>query len=291
MPVLTLPANDGTQLSLRVTGLEHGPAVMLCDGIGCDGYIWRYLRPMLEARCRVVHLHYRGHGLSEIPKDLKTLTIEQCGDDVWTALDAAGCREVVLLGHSMGVQVILEAARQQPERVRALVAVCGAFERPLDTFHGSNLGSRLLPLLSGALFRWPDRVRRAWQQVVPTDFAYWMATATEVNARMIRRDDFLPYLQHMARMDPVVFMHLLQSVADHSARAVLPHLAMPALVVAGARDHFTPSHLSAELARLLPHGELCRVPGGTHTAPLELPELIELRVEAFARRHRLWDLA
>lgn len=289
MPVLKVDAGDGTQLSLRVTGLDSGPAVLLCDGIGCDGYIWRYLRPMLEQRCRVLHFHYRGHGQSDVPHDLGTLTIDQCGRDVWQILDLAGISEVVLIGHSMGVQVILEATRQQPTRVRGLIAACGAFERPLDTFHGSDLGSKILPVLSGALFRWPDRVRRAWQQVVPTDFAYWMATATEINGSMIRRDDFLPYLKHMARMDPVVFMHFLQSVADHSARAHLPHLPMPALILAGANDNFTPAHLSEELARLLPLGELCRIPGGTHTAPLELPELVELRIEAFARRHRLWS--
>lgn len=291
MPVLHVPAQDGTQLSVRVSGLTGGsniPAVMLCDGIGCDGFVWRYLRPMLEMHCKVVHFHYRGHGLSEIPRDPSTLTIEQCGRDLWTVADACGIAQAVLAGHSMGVQVVLEAAHQHPARTRAIVPVCGAFERPLDTFHDTSLGSHLLPLLSGALFRWPAPVRRFWQRTVPTEFAYWIATATEINPHMIRRDDFLPYLRHMARMDPVVFMGFLQNVAEHSARSHLRHLTMPALVVAGVNDNFTPHRLSVEMARLLPNAELCEIPGGTHTAPLELPELVELKLEDWSRRWGLW---
>jgi pimeloyl-ACP methyl ester carboxylesterase len=288
MPAFCVSADDGVQLSVRVTGLGTGPTVLLCDGIGCDGYIWRYLRPWLEKHCHVVHFHYRGHGLSEIPADHATLTLEQCGRDAWSVLDACNAKDAILIGHSMGVQVVLEAAHQVPERTRAIVAVCGAFERPLDTFQGSNMGARLLPLLSGAFFRWPERLREIWQRAMPTEFAYWLATATEINGRMIRREDFLPYLQHMARMDPVVFMRFLESVAVHSARPWLPDLAMPVLVVAGQRDHFTPMACSQEMANLLPDAEFCQVPGGSHTAPLELPELIELRLEAFARRKSLW---
>lgn len=290
MPVLHVSAQDGTQLSVRVTGIRggDGPAVILCDGIGCDGFVWRYLRPMLEMHCKVIHFHYRGHGLSEIPRDASTLTIEQCGRDLWTVADACGVDQAILAGHSMGVQVVLEAAHQHPERTRAILPVCGAFERPLDTFHGTSLGLHLLPLMSGALFRWPDGVRRFWQRSVPTELAYWIATATEINPHMIRRDDFLPYLRHMARMDPVVFMGFLQNVAEHSARSYLRHLTMPALVVAGVNDNFTPHRLSVEMARLLPNSELCAIPGGTHTAPLELPELLELRLEDWSRRHGLW---
>ena len=138
------------------------------------------------------------------------------------------------------------------------------------------------------MFRWQGRVRDVWQRAVPTEFAYRLATATEINPRMIRRDHFLPYLRHMARMDPIVFATLLQDVADHSTRAFLGQLDVPVLVVAGERDGFTPLRCSEEMARLLPRAELCVVPNADHTAPLELPDLIELRFGVFARKHRLW---
>ncbi len=290
MTATLVPTPDGTLLSMRKTGKSHGPAVVLCDGIGCDGYIWRYLRPALERRCTVIHFQYRGHGHSEVPQDQASLTIEQSARDLWTIVAAAGVdpqAKVTLIGHSMGVQVLLEAAHQQPGRIHALVPICGAFERPLDTFQGSDVGARMLPVLTGTALKYQAGLRRLWQRAMPAELTYQLAVATEINAKMIRREDFLPYLRHMARMDPLVFLAFLQSVAHHSARPYLPGLTMPALVISGQRDHFTPDKLQRELAQLLPDAELCDIPGGSHTAPLELPDLFELRIEDWSRRRGL----
>lgn len=278
---------DGTSLSVRDTGRRDGPALILIDGIGCDGYIWRYVRPAFAEAMRIVHIHHRGHGQSEVPSDLASLCIETLADDVWAVCDALDVDRAVLWGHSMGVQVSLAAAAMAPERVLALLPTCGAFETPLQTFHGSDLAQRVLPWVSRAIKRDDGRIRRAWRSVLPTEAAYWVAVATEVNGWMIRRGDFVPYLEHLAGMEPDIFLLLLERVAAHSARPLLPAISAPALVFAGARDHFTPAALGAELARLLPRGEFCLVPGGSHTAPLELPDLFELRARAFLRQRAI----
>jgi pimeloyl-ACP methyl ester carboxylesterase len=288
MPVRTIPATDGTPLSVRVTGKANGTPVLLCDGIGCDGYVWRYLKPALEPTCRVVHYHYRGHGQSATPADLGTLTVAQCAADGWSVIDALGLGRTVLVGHSMGVQVILDAARQRPDHVKGLVPICGAFERPLDTFAGSDIGLRLLPHVTGLAASFPDRLRQLWAFAMPTEFAYRFAAMTELNVAMLRRDDFLPYLKHMGCMDPLVFLRYVEDVAQHSARSWLASIAAPVLVIGGERDGFTPPKLARELANLVPHGEVCIVPGGSHAATIELPELVELRVAEFARKWQLW---
>ncbi len=284
MSTHVIDAADGTPLSVRVSGTEGAPIVVLCDGIGCDGYIWKYVQRDFGDRLRFIHPHYRGHGLSALPKDDATLTIEQLADDIWHVCDQLGAENVVLWGHSMGVQVTLEAAHRQPHRVRALLPTCGAFERPLDTFHGNSIASQVLPWVRSALLARPDSARRFWERLVPTEFSYWFATATEINGRMIQREDFSPYLEHLARMDPLVFAELLHGVANHTTRPYLADLTMPALVFAGSRDHFTPGILAAELVQLLPDAVLCTIPGGSHTAPLELPDLVTLRAEAFFER-------
>ncbi len=284
MSTRVVVASDGTDLSVRVSGLERGPTLLLCDGIGCDGYVWKYIRRAFEPHFRVIHFHYRGHGLSAVPTDFASLTIEHCAKDAWEVLDACGVHEVILWGHSMGVQVILEAAHMHPDRVRAVLPMCGAFERPLDTL-GGGAGVRLLPLISSAIFARPDTLRRLWRKWVPTELAYKVAVATEINARMIQRDDFSPYLDHLGRMDPVDFVRMLDNLANHTTRPLLPSIEAPALVIAGARDNMTPSHLSEELAHLLPHSDLLVVPAGSHTAPIELPDLVTLRAERFFRAH------
>lgn len=280
-------ARDGTRLSVRVTGNPDGPVLLLADGIGCDGYIWKYVRAAFEPRMRVVHVHHRGHGASAVPTDLQSLRIEVLADDLWQICDALEIERAILWGHSMGVQVILEAAHQAPERVIALLPTCGAFETPLRTFRDSDVASRVLPWVQRAIGADDGRIRGLWRRLVPTDAAYWIAVATEVNGRMIRRGDFLPYLDHLADMDPAVFVQLLSAVASHSTRGYLPSLTMPALVFSGARDNFTPAHLGRELAELLPDGEFCLIPGGSHTAPLELPDLLVLRAEEFFAAHSI----
>ena len=42
-------AQDGTRLSWTSAG-AGGPAVVLTDGIGCAGYVWRALEPELARR-------------------------------------------------------------------------------------------------------------------------------------------------------------------------------------------------------------------------------------------------
>ncbi len=285
MSARIIEAADGTRLSVRDGGETDRVALVLADGIGCDGYIWKYVRAAFEDAFRIVHRHHRGHGSSEVPRDLTSLTVGQLADDLWWVLDALGIERAVLWGHSMGVQVTLEAASRRPERTIALLPTCGAFERPLETFRDNDFAAKVLPLVQRAVTGSGSRLRRIWKHVVPTDLAYWIAVATEINGRLIQRGDFLPYLDHLADMDPEVFVTLLGSVAGHSVRGVLPTLTMPSLVFAGSNDNFTPARLAHELAALLPDAELCIVPGGTHTAPLEIPDLVTLRARRFFTAH------
>lgn len=282
-----LAAADGTELSVRVLGPETGPTFLLCDGIGCNGFVWRYIVRDFAQSCRLVHFHYRGHGDSAHPTDDATLSVEQFASDAWHVLDELGIDRVILWGHSMGVQVILEAAHQRPERVVALVPMCGAFEKPLTTFHDSGMAARALPAVSSLVFGQAQTVRDVWRKVVPTEAAYWIAIATEINVRMIEREDFLPYLDHLGKMDPVIFVRLLGQLTNHTTRPYLRHIKAPTLVFAGSRDRFTPPRLSRELVDSIDDAELCVIPQGSHTAPLELPDLVTLRAEKFLRQHAI----
>jgi pimeloyl-ACP methyl ester carboxylesterase len=58
---------------------------------------------------------------------------------------------------------------------------------------------------------------------------------------------------------------------------------VPALVIGGDRDTFTPPRYAEELAAALPQGELLMVAGGTHVVPLERKERVSERIEKFLR--------
>jgi pimeloyl-ACP methyl ester carboxylesterase len=213
------------------------------------------------------------------------MTVDDAVADLLCVLDAARERKVVLAGHSMGVQIALEAYRRRPERVKALLLLFGAPGRLLDTFHGTDVVRRIFPWARNAVLRWPDVARRLVQAVVPTDVALQYALRFEVDGARVEAGDIVRYLDDLSRVDPTLFVRLLDSAANHDASAVLPHVAVPTLVVAGERDTFTPLRLSVDMARTIPGAELLVVPGGTHVGPLEHPGLVNARVREFLARH------
>lgn len=277
---LTTP--DGARLYFQLDG-EGEPAVALCDGIGCDGFAWKYLAPQLAASHRVLRWHYRGHGKSGVPDDRERIGFLYTADDLARVLDAAGLEKAIVFGHSMGVQVALEFHRRHPDRVAGLVLICGSFGFPLDTFHDDTLLRRVFPYLRFLVELMPETAARVTRFLMKTEFAIQLALRFEVNANLLRKDDFIPYFDHLSKMDPVVFVQTLESLAEHTAWDHLPDIEVPTLVIGGERDRFTPLWLSRRMADAISGAELMIVPEGTHTATLEQPELIQQRVERFIR--------
>lgn len=271
---------DGASLYFQVMG-EGAPGMVLCDGLGCDGFAWKYLLPYLGRRHRVLRWHYRGHGRSSTPTDRTRIGMLYTCDDLQRVMDAAGQERAVLFGHSMGVQVALEFHRRYASRVAGLVLLCGSYGNPLDTFHDSTLLKRLFPTLRRVVERFPERAARFVRGVLSTELAVQVAISMEMNRDLIARNDLAPYFAHLANMDPVVFVRTLDSMAAHNAWDHLAHVDVPTLVIAGERDRFTPGWLSRKMAAQIPGAELMLIPEGTHTAPLEAPGLVELRVERF----------
>lgn len=275
--------SDGTRLFYSDDD-DHGdsrPPVVLCDGIGCDGYVWRYLRRSLAPR-RVLHPHYRGHGRSQAPRDLSRVTIPDLADDLAAVLDDAGTSRALLVGHSMGVQVALETWRRHPDRVAGLVLVCGASSHPLRTFRGVSTLEDLLPTIEKLIVRAPRLINGFSRTLLPTKLALAIAGRVEINRALVQPEDFMPYLEGMARMDVRVFLAILAAAGRHSADEWLAEIDVPTLVVAGGRDGFTPPERSRNMAAAIPGASLFEVPDGSHTAPIERPAEIDAAIVAFA---------
>ncbi len=276
--------SDGSPLFYESWGERgHATPVLLCDGIGCDGYVWRHLRHDLGDRYGV-HPHYRGHGRTAPPRDPARVTIEDLADDLACVLDDALIDRAVLIGHSMGVQVALETYRRHVERVAGLVLVCGAASHPLRTFRGSAALEEWLPTIQKWIHRVPGVINRVTRAVLPTRLAYEIASRLEIRRELIEPSDFMPYLEGMARVDARLFVAMLSSAGSHSAEDLLPRVMVPTLVVAAGRDGFTPPERSRAIAAAVPQAELLEIPNASHTAPIEHPDLVNLAVQDFLAR-------
>jgi pimeloyl-ACP methyl ester carboxylesterase len=276
--------SDGSPLFYESWG-DRGaltPAIF-CDGIGCDGYVWRYLREDLGARF-CLHPHYRGHGRTALPRDPQRVTIEDLADDVACVLDDALVERALIVGHSMGVQVALETYRRHAARVAGLVLVCGASSYPLRTFRGSAVLEEVLPTIQKWIHRVPGVINRVTRLALPTRLAYEVASRLEIQRDLVEPADFMPYLQGMARIDARLFVAMLSAAGQHSADDLLPSIDVPCLVIAGGRDGFTPADRSRAMAAAIPNSELLEIPNASHTAPIEMPRLVDATVSDFVAR-------
>ncbi len=281
--------SDGTRLAYTLDGPDDAPAICLLDGISCEGYAWRYLRPFLSKGLRVLHVQYRGHGRSGIPRERGNVTLPYLARDMVELFDHCGIESAICAGHSMGVQVALEMAFRQSSRVRALILICGAPGRALDTFQNSDTGRRLLPHIKALTERHRDTVAKALRLLMPTDLAYFVAQNTELNKELVRKEDFMPYLEHFASMPPKLFLNMLEDAAERRSSTYHRRLEQPALIIAGERDGFTPAHVSRAMSESLPRAQYELLPEGSHTAPIEVPEHIEKLIERFLNDHKLWE--
>ncbi len=256
---------------------------MFCDGIVCDGFIWKYLwNDLSPARdVTLAHFHYRGHGRSASPADPDRISIGAHAEDVWSVREKLGAGPSILIGHSMGCQVALEAYHRHPENVRGIVLLCGSFGNVTKTIKGVPVVDMILPKLIAIAEKSPEWVRAIWSRL-PSDMALKMALRSgEIDPERVRPDDILPYLNHIKHVDFGLFLRMLHAAGEHTAEEFLGDISVPVLVIAGEKDTLTPPYLSQAMAAALPQGELLLVEHGTHVAALEQPELIGKKIRAF----------
>jgi pimeloyl-ACP methyl ester carboxylesterase len=111
---------DGARIAFESAG-EGPPLVVFVHGWSCDRTFWAAQMAAFAHGQRVAALDLGGHG--ESGTDRASWTMAAFGADVAAVVDRLGADDVVLVGHSMGGDVVVEASRRLGQRVRGLVWV------------------------------------------------------------------------------------------------------------------------------------------------------------------------
>ena len=270
---------DGTRLYFE--RCSEGDPLVLCDGLFCNGHVWKYFVPGFCGRNHLLHWHYPGHGNSASPGPASDFSISRFSRDLCAVLDEAGIDDAILVGHSLGVQVALETAYLFPKRVRAMVLICGSPGRTVSTFHDSRLMESLLPLLGTGTRFIPGQISTLWKLLPVRLIMKLVKQSDEINKRLIDMEDLKPYFDGMFKTDINIATRILEQANRHDMLPVLGQIHQPTLVIAGNRDRFTPSYRSREMADRLPNAQLLTSAEGTHSLPLEQPDLVNLAVARF----------
>ncbi len=113
-------APDGVHVQYHVYGSGE-PTLVFIHGWSCDSNYWREQVPVFKQRYQVVTVDLAGHGGTD--GNRSEWTIRNFGQDVTTALSAVASDQIILVGHSMGGPVAIEAARKLGKRVIGIIGV------------------------------------------------------------------------------------------------------------------------------------------------------------------------
>jgi pimeloyl-ACP methyl ester carboxylesterase len=120
----TAKSSDGVAIAYQVAG-SGNPTLVFVHGWCCDRSYWDAQVPYFARQYQVVTVDLAGHGDSGLNRD--TWTTRTFGDDVVAVVKELGLKQIVLISHSIGGEIIAEAALRMPQRVIGLVGV--------DTYH------------------------------------------------------------------------------------------------------------------------------------------------------------
>lgn len=180
-------------------------------------------------------------GFGKSSKPSTALTIAELADALAAWLRGLGLQQVVLIGNSLGCQIIIEFATRYSSHVQAAVLAGPTMDRHART--------------------------------APQQIGRWLLDWTRERASLAAahaRD----YYEAGLRRAWKTFRYALEDPIEDK----LSSLSAPTLVVRGSKDSIVPQQWAEEVAAGLPQGQLRVIPGGPHvvnyTTPLEFTRLI-----------------
>jgi len=237
-------AADGVSIAYTLAGSGE-PTLLFVHCWGCDRSFWDGPMRTLAPTHRVVALDLPGHG--ESGADRKDWSVEAFGGDVVRLMEALDLRKVVLVGHSAGGSVALDAAARAPDRVVAVVGV--------DTLHDVERkgGAEMEALLDGLA-----------RDFVPTCRAFvgsifGAAASTELVSRVQAK---------MCAARPEIALPMLRAVTAWDQARALAAVRVPVRCIQG--DRFE-TNLQGN-RRHHPDFDVIVIPGTGHFPQLEAPE-------------------
>jgi pimeloyl-ACP methyl ester carboxylesterase len=202
------------------------PAVVLVHGIGVSH---RYLARLHGVLAETVDTYSVDlPGFDSTPRPDHTLTVADQATYILGALEQLGVLDFVFVGHSMGAQFGIEAALQQPERIRQLVLM-----GPVVDPKRRTVAQQALALGCDSLF----------------------FESPSSNALV-----FSDYL----RCGPTWYLKTLRVMMDYPTEDRIAGVAAPVLVIRGGNDPVAGADWSRRLAERAISGELVEIPGTGH---------------------------
>jgi 3-oxoadipate enol-lactonase len=256
---------NGVSVSYTDEGDRSAPVLLLIHGHPFDRSMWEpQLAAAVAAGRRVVAPDLRGYGGTSVVPGVTGF--EAFAADLAALLDHLGVASAVVGGLSMGGQIAMEFCRLHADRVQGLI-LADTFPRaetPEGKVFRNNLADRLLKEgMDGYAAEVIDKM------VAPAT----IAARPEVAAHVLRM---------MRSTSPEGAAAALRGRAERPDYCeLLSRTAVPAWVVVGSDDTYTPVSDAEFMHRQLPHSTLTVIEGAGHMPNLEYPAEFNAALTAY----------
>jgi pimeloyl-ACP methyl ester carboxylesterase len=263
----TLLREGFTESGTRYVQRGTGPDVLLIGGLTDVVESWQPQLDGLSDRCRLTTYDNRGFGQSSMPMPGEPFTMATMVADAVELLDHLGIERAHVAGFSGGGAVAQQLAIHHPERMRSLV-LNGTFD------HADAHGKRFL-----AMWRRMALAATGDRTFLEDFFVFIYSPAAHASGWVDAVIDEILESGWTPDVDAIV--RSIDAYSGHDSRAGLPHIDVPALVLAGEYDMGAPPRLCKRVADLIPGARYEVLPGAGHQQFQEEPELWNGKVDAF----------
>ncbi len=113
-------SRDGLNIYFEVCG-KNTQSILFVHGGCCNRTHWEYQVQYFQKNFQVIIMDLGGHGKSDKNRDV--WSIEEFAEDVLSVVKKLNLENVILVGHSLGGYVILEAAIKLEQNIAGMIAV------------------------------------------------------------------------------------------------------------------------------------------------------------------------
>ena len=218
---------------------------VLVHGIGMGRVVFDGVGAELAPDAQVLAIDLPGFGDS--PEPGSAATLEQTAEVVAQFVRDRADGPAVLVGHSMGTQIVAEIAYRHPDLVEALVLIA--------------------PTVN-------PRERSAIRQ--------GLCMAQDLIGESPRV--ILLGLSQYVKTSPRWFLNKLRFMLAHRLERICPGIETPTLVLSGESDRVCPRDWVEQVARAMPNSVMELIPDRGHEAIIRSPEPVASMIREFMER-------
>ena len=238
-------------------GPRDAPLLVLGCSLGTGAHLWSSALPALREHRRVSIWELPGHGAAP-PVGDADLSIRALADAVAAAYDEPFDYAGVSIGGAVGLELAVHHAGQ----VRSAGIICS----------GAVIGTAA---------GWHERAAQVRAQgtsaLVVGSAQRWLAPGT-IAREPVHTGEMLHGLRDT---EDESYARCCEALATFDVRASLPSISVPVLAAWGEHDAVTPAELSEEIAVAVPAGQVVRIAGASHLAPVDVPHATATAINDF----------